>query len=308
MTGQDQDDEARRFFWRGAIFSHSTRALLATPWHRGKATSQAVLRRLRQPAGADAPPLVTTALGLCALTLILIGLLFLPIDGRISAAMTSEPPGVVAFLRLATDVGLVRWYVYPTAALIALLSTMDWSAASRIDRVVVANVYGHTAYLAASVALAGIVTQIGKRLFGRARPELVDSHGSLGFETLQISREFASFPSGHATTMGAVTLVLCVWFPTLRAPLLAMGIAFALTRVVVREHYPSDVAVGFAIGATVAVLIARYLARRRLLYACAAGGRGLRGLIPIRSDRTRDLDRRARSNLRPRRWRAGRGR
>lgn len=258
-----------------------------TPWrrvsHRHVGPNLGGLRRrLEATPAANAPPLLTPSLFIWIGVALLAIAALLPFDGRISLAMLDEADGVLAFMRRATEVGLVRWYFYPLIAFIAIVSLVDWSSFARDRQGQIARLYAHGLYFLASVTLAGLITQIGKRLFGRARPELIESHGSLSFDAFQFTREFASFPSGHATTIGAVTFVLCVWYPTLRLPLLAAGGALALSRIVVREHYPADVVAGFTIGALVAILLARALARRGLLYAFRADGKGRHRLIPGR--------------------------
>ena len=57
-----------------------------------------------------------------------------------------------------------------------------------------------------------------------------------------------SFPSGHAMHAVAFSLVLVAYYPSLAAPLWSFTAVSALSRVVLGLHYPSDVAIGAAIG------------------------------------------------------------
>jgi undecaprenyl-diphosphatase len=61
-----------------------------------------------------------------------------------------------------------------------------------------------------------------------------------------------SFPSGHTLHAVCFTMTAVSYFPELGPSLLAFTVLVALSRVVLGLHYPSDVAVGAAIGGSVA--------------------------------------------------------
>lgn len=220
--------------------------------------------------------------------LALVGVL-LPFDGRVKLAMLDEPEGVRAFFGVATDVGLSAWYVYPSAALLLFIAFTDWRGMTRVGRRRVVSLYAHAFYLFASVASAALLTQVLKTIFGRARPALFDEEGPVAFRFFQLPHLYASFPSGHSTTMGAVTMVLMLWFKPLRIPVLLAGLCFAFSRVVVLAHYPSDVVAGFTIGALVALTLARWLARRGILFGYDEAARGWAALLPERVGNWRDF-------------------
>lgn len=291
MTAHSDPAGKRRHLFGKRFRNGDLGALLAEPWHRLGRMVRGLRRRLGQPARAGAAPLVTAPTVVIAVAALVAILILLPLDGEISRAMLTEPPGVHAFFGYATDAGLSGWYLIPTIALMILISFADWGSFTRVGRVRVANVYAHVAFLFTAVAGAGILVNILKVLFGRARPILIDEGGSLAFHFLTFGHRYASFPSGHSTTMGAVTATLMIWFPGLRVPIAATGLAIALSRVVVRAHYPSDVVSGFTLGALTAILFARWLARRHVFYGFVKAGRGWAGLIPVRADRSRDVDR-----------------
>ncbi|SHJ49062.1 undecaprenyl-diphosphatase [Aureimonas altamirensis DSM 21988] len=204
-----------------------------------------------------------------------------PVDRRISLAMLDEPAGSLAFLRIATDIGLVRWYIWPMLGVIIALTAVDWRRLETSGRLRLARTYAYACHLFGAVALAGIVTNILKVAFGRARPALLEDYGSFAFRLARFGDQFASFPSGHSTTMGAVTATFMVLAPQVRLPIFIVGFCLALSRIVVRAHFPSDVLAGFTIGFVTSVVIARFMAGRGLGYSFAAGGTGLRGLLPV---------------------------
>jgi undecaprenyl-diphosphatase len=63
-----------------------------------------------------------------------------------------------------------------------------------------------------------------------------------------------SFPSGHTLHAVAFTILLCAHFPAMAWVLWPFTILIASARVALGLHYPSDVAVGAAIGVTTALL------------------------------------------------------
>jgi membrane-associated phospholipid phosphatase len=70
-----------------------------------------------------------------------------------------------------------------------------------------------------------------------------------------------SFPSDHATAVGAVAVGLLLVRPRLGAIAAALALLLAFTRVYVGVHYPGDVLAGLVLGGAVAVAV-RLLALR----------------------------------------------
>ena len=108
------------------------------------------------------------------------------------------------------------------------------------------------------VATAGILVQIPKYVFGRARPYLFWETGDRGLHWFTGGADFTSFPSGHATTAAALAFALMPFFPRARLPLALYAALVAISRMVLEKHYMSDV-LG---GAFIASLVAFYLAKR----------------------------------------------
>lgn len=82
-----------------------------------------------------------------------------------------------------------------------------------------------------------------KMVLGRARPNMfLQGNGQFyGFYGFQLDAHFWSFPSGHTTTIISVVLSLGILFPRYFSPLLILGLAVALSRVLLTHHYLSDV-------------------------------------------------------------------
>ncbi len=244
---------------------------------RFAAVAGALSRPRAEPGALVTAPLAAFALG----ALLLSAASFLSgFDAWVAQAMRDEPEGVRAFLRILTDVGLIAWYFYPALllTLVLLLTGSTW----RHRAVSPPPLFVMSAWFAASLGTASAITHAIKYALGRARPELLDSHGIASFDFLRLGSAYESFPSGHSTNMGVVAVALAIWFPGMRWPILLLGACLAMTRIVVERHYLSDVFAGFAIGVTTALVLARFLALRAVAYRVDAGGRGWTGLLPRR--------------------------
>ncbi|MCA1844960.1 MAG: phosphatase PAP2 family protein [Actinobacteria bacterium] len=136
---------------------------------------------------------------------------------------------------------LVAYAKYGVALFAGLLLVGWWSARRAGDRrSMAASLWGGAGALAA----LGIAQQIG-HVVDRARPyDVMPAAHVLIARTADFS-----FPSDHATVVGAVAAGL--WLANRRLGLVAAGLAFlmAFSRVYVGAHYPGDVLAGLALGA-----------------------------------------------------------
>ena len=64
-----------------------------------------------------------------------------------------------------------------------------------------------------------------------------------------------SFPSGHTLHAVSFSIVLCFHYPAAAIVALPFALLVAASRVVLGLHYPSDVAVGAAMGTATAILV-----------------------------------------------------
>ncbi|OLP60381.1 hypothetical protein BJF93_15665 [Xaviernesmea oryzae] len=130
-------------------------------------------------------------------------------------------------------------------------------------------------YLLASVTISGLIANFLKRAIGRARPSLFDTHGAAFFEPFAGRAAFESFPSGHATTIGALCMAGALIFPRARLFFAAAAVWLGMTRVMVGAHYPSDVSAGLILGGWCALAIALGFARCGLVFKLSAAGQPL---------------------------------
>lgn len=188
-------------------------------------------------------------------------MLLFRIDGAVSLAAKSLPPGLVRFFRAITDFGTSGWMWALALALAGAASWARWKDGTRRDLALAA--FGERAmYVMATLAASGLLAQALKHLIGRARPRFLDTEGALFFKAFAMKASYASFPSGHATTMFAMATALGLLWPRWRLEWFALAVLIAISRVVVRAHYPADVFAGAVVGMASAYVMARAFARR----------------------------------------------
>jgi len=163
-----------------------------------------------------------------------------------------------------TDGGLAIWYLVGAAALFLLFRFVLYR---RREAMMAAFVF-------ASVAASGIITDVLKVAFGRARPKLLFRDEIYGFHGFKFGAVWNSFPSGHSTTVAAMTLALCLLAPRWRLLIIPVGTALIATRIITTAHYLSDALFGTYVGVSTTVWVLHYFQRRGLLTANSALTRG----------------------------------
>lgn len=116
-------------------------------------------------------------------------------------------------------------------------------------------------FLFSSVALSGLAVNALKVILGRARPKLFLQQGIYGFDLFHLHFEhpWTSFPSGHSATALSAAMTLSLLFPRYRLLFLTGALLIAASRIVLCQHFLSDVVAGSIFGAmTAALLYQRY--------------------------------------------------
>ena len=107
----------------------------------------------------------------------------------------------------------------------------------------------------AAVAGSGVLGNLLKLCFGKARPIRLLEAGEFGFSPFSYGHAVNSFPSGHATTFGALAMMFALLFPRFWVAFLVIGAAGASTRALIHAHYVSDVCAGYMFGMVCALLV-----------------------------------------------------
>ncbi|MCG8341411.1 MAG: phosphatase PAP2 family protein [Chlorobiales bacterium] len=106
-----------------------------------------------------------------------------------------------------------------------------------------------------SVALSGIITIILKSFLGRARPRLYVHEQIYGFDFFHIEYVWLSFPSGHAATALSAASAIALIFPRYKTFFYLVGITIAASRIILVQHWLSDVIAGSFLGLAVTLLL-----------------------------------------------------
>lgn len=199
-------------------------------------------------------------------------------DTALTQWATQLPQPIVSFFKVFTELGQSAWLIAVSGIGGLVLAVTEWGQLSRPRRVRRAKLHADFTFFFAVTVASGLLIRLIKDMIGRARPNNSLSEGPLHFEFLAFSPQFASFPSGHAATFGAACTVMALYFPRWRPMLLLLALAGGASRVIVGWHYPADVIAGLAAGAAIALVAARYLARRNVMFVVPEGK-----FMPIRS-------------------------
>jgi undecaprenyl-diphosphatase len=117
-------------------------------------------------------------------------------------------------------------------------------------------------FLIFAVARSGLLTDLLKFIFGRARPAKLLTENLYGFYLFETSSRMTSFPSGHSNTAATVALVLWYIWPKSWPLGLLLTAAVMLSRVVVLKHYPSDTLAGAYLAVVTTYYVFRFFQRR----------------------------------------------
>ncbi len=113
-------------------------------------------------------------------------------------------------------------------------------------------------YIAFVCLSIGIINNITKMIFARARPIELFEHGVYGFKFFKYGYHFASFPSGHTMAITSMCYALGKLWPRYLNYLLIFAFVIGFTRVIVNAHYFSDVVVGFIFAIYLVELFFKY--------------------------------------------------
>jgi undecaprenyl-diphosphatase len=194
------------------------------------------------------------------------------LDPLFQSMLRERNPMTVETFELVTRLGESAWVLYVAGGALLALSLYPVDRLGRAQRLRVHDIALIAYFLFTSVAFSGLLTSLLKNLIGRARPAFTPE-GSVWFSNpFGDTYDFASFPSGHATTAGALTMALMLLAPRYRIFFLVAGIWIAVSRPVLGVHFPSDILAGFALGSAFTYVYARSFARKRLLFCFGAGG------------------------------------
>jgi lipid A 4'-phosphatase len=134
---------------------------------------------------------------------------------------------------------------------------------------------GIPAFLFVSIAASGVIVDVLKIVFGRARPKLLFQSDFYGFAWLMWRPDHWSFPSGHSATIVALTTALWFLWPQHHLFYILVAAIVCMSRVVVGAHYLADSLAGALIAVLTTHCTAQVFAKCGI--DLAAARRGLSG-------------------------------
>jgi membrane-associated phospholipid phosphatase len=193
------------------------------------------------------------------------------IDAAAIRAVKQAPAWLVEPFQFVTGFGRSGWFLIPLGALLLAIALVTSPSLSRLGQLVLASLTVRLGFLFLAIALPSLVVTIAKRIVGRARPVVAGDDVFL-FKFFLWRADYASFPSGHATTAFSVAIAFGALWPRMRPLLWTYAVVIALSRIIVTAHHPSDVVAGAIVGAVGALLVRDWLAARHLGFFIRADG------------------------------------
>jgi membrane-associated phospholipid phosphatase len=192
-------------------------------------------------------------------------------DGPVAQAVMRAPRWVIWPFDQITDFGKSGWFLWPLGLLFLALAALP-PPLTKVSQAVLAAVMVRVGFLFLAIGVPGLFVSIVKRMIGRARPLATGHIDPFAFAPFIWRADYASLPSGHATTAFSVLVAFGTLWPRGRTVLLLYALAISVSRVMVMAHYPSDVLAGAVVGTVGALMVRHYFALRRLGFSAGPGG------------------------------------
>ena len=222
---------------------------------------------LVRPPRSSTPPVSAGAVAAIVITLVAIVAAMFLLDVPAVAWAHHLPRGMVDVFEVITNAGLSGWYLIPSGIVVVLLAVVASPMLPRATWGVLAALAARLGFFFLAVGVPGLMTNVLKHLLGRARPYIEQTGHPFTFAPLNWSSNYASLPSGHATTAASVAFAIGAIWPRTRPLLWLYVLIIMFSRIVLMSHHPSDVIAGALVGALFAAVVRRWFAARRLVFS-----------------------------------------
>lgn len=165
-----------------------------------------------------------------------------------------------------TNFGQSGYFLYPLGFILLGLAAIWAPSLPPITQGVLAVLVGRFGFLFVAIALPSLFATTIKRMIGRARPYVGNHDDPFAYVPFIWRADYASMPSGHATTAAAAAIAIGAIWPRLRGVMWLYAAIIMMTRVIIAVHHPSDVIAGALVGTVGALLVRRWFAARGLVF------------------------------------------
>jgi len=221
---------------------------------------------LVRPPRVRAPPWRGIGVAVVVLTVaVVIASMFLADTATIDWA-EHLPPWVVELADEITDFGRSGWFLFPLGFVLLFLAAVTAPSLPRMTQGVLALLAARFGFLFIAIGLPSLFATIVKRLIGRARPYVGSHDDPFTYFPFAWKPEYASMPSGHATTAAAAAIAVGALWPRLRPAMWLYALVIMCSRVLISAHHPSDVIAAALVGVVGALIVRRWFAARRLVF------------------------------------------
>ncbi len=167
---------------------------------------------------------------------------------------------LVDFFKQITVLGDSKWYFVFLVVAFFFLKLMKKSTHFNDHKINIKKIISLVVFLFASLLLSGAITQTLKHIFGRPRPNYAFD-GVAEFSFFNLSSNFHSFPSGHASTIFTISIFLSILLPRIKYLFIFLACLVALSRIVVGAHFFSDIVAGLCV-AFIGIKLARLIQKK----------------------------------------------
>ena len=221
---------------------------------------------LRRPPRAR-PPRVHAGMWVAvALTLAAIAGSMFFVDAAASDWARHLPPWLTGPAGEITNFGLSSRFLYPLGFILLVLAAVMTPSLPLMTQGVLGTLAARCGFLFVAIALPSLFDTIVKRLIGRARPYVGTHDNPFNYKPLIWRPDYASMPSGHATTAAAAAIAIGAIWPRARPAMWLYALIIMFSRVVINVHHPSDVLAGALVGVVGALMVRRWFASRGLVF------------------------------------------
>jgi undecaprenyl-diphosphatase len=220
---------------------------------------------MRPPRASYVQPSAFAVAAVIAMFVVIAASMFL-VDARAVDWARYEPNWVRDLFERITDFGLSGWFLFPLGFLLLVLAALNAPELTGLTQGVLTALAARFGFLFLAIGLPGLFVTIVKRLIGRARPYVGGHIDPFAYMPFVWRPEYASMPSGHATTAVTAALAIGAVWPRARLVMWLYAVTIMVSRVAVLAHHVSDVIAGALVAAVGVYAIRRWFAARRLVF------------------------------------------